>query len=277
MEDARIEISGHNSCAVLLPEDRERLWVIAELMAKEKGLVLRMSGTIAGLTGKATSLLPKIITDKIESLSGEAVKWAYDAGISTMDAKSTREPWNIGNRLFTTGTGVVSGFVGLLGVVVDIPVTTSVMLRSIAEIARQHGEDISTPEGKLACLEVFAFGGEGKPNETTEASYWATRLSLTSVAIETAIRQIASRFSIALSQKIMAQGTPILGAVAGGMLNYSFMEFYQTMAQIHFGIREIERNYLDSICVRACLEAMVLSIKNTKTEPQSIWHKLVNI
>jgi hypothetical protein len=258
------DIFGHNSCAMLSREDKDRLWSVAELMAEEKGIVLRMSGSVMGFANKVTSLLPKVVTDKIENLSNKAVKLAYDAGISTMEAKSEREPWNIGNRLFTTTTGIVSGFVGLPGVLVDIPVTTSLMLRSIAEIARQNGEDITTPEGKLNCIEVFAFGGEGAPNETVESSYWATRFSFTSVTIDATIRQIASRFSISLSQKIMAQSAPILGAVAGGVLNYSFMEFYQNMAKIHFGIRAIERNYLDSSCVRACLSTMVDSIKSKK-------------
>jgi hypothetical protein len=33
------------------------------------------------------------------------------------------------------------------------------MLRSIADIARSEGEDLSDPEAALSCVEVFALGG----------------------------------------------------------------------------------------------------------------------
>ena len=53
----------------------------------------------------------------------------------------------------------MSGFAGLPGLLLDIPVTTTLMLRTIAGIAREHGEDIATGDGKRACLEVLAQSG----------------------------------------------------------------------------------------------------------------------
>ena len=43
---------------------------------------------------------------------------------------------------------------------IELPVTTTLMLRAIAEIARHQGEDLSTLEARLACLEVFAYGAK---------------------------------------------------------------------------------------------------------------------
>ena len=37
--------------------------------------------------------------------------------------------------------------------------STIIMLRSIAEIARSEGEDLSDPETALSCVQVFALGG----------------------------------------------------------------------------------------------------------------------
>jgi len=50
---------------------------------------------------------------------------------------------------------VIFWFPGLL---IELPVTTTVMLHSIAEIARSQGEDLRNPESALACLEVFCAG-----------------------------------------------------------------------------------------------------------------------
>jgi hypothetical protein len=54
-------------------------------------------------------------------------------GISS-PASRTRHIWT------TAATGALGGFFGLPGLVVELPVTTTVMLHSIAEIAREQGE-----------------------------------------------------------------------------------------------------------------------------------------
>ncbi len=56
-------------------------------------------------------------------------------------------------------SGAVGGAFGLATIAVELPLSTTLMLRSIAEIAREEGEDIETPEGALACIQVFALGG----------------------------------------------------------------------------------------------------------------------
>ena len=55
-------------------------------------------------------------------------------------------------------TGGVSGFFGMPALVIELPLTTTIMLRAIADIARHHGEDLGTLEARLACLQVFALG-----------------------------------------------------------------------------------------------------------------------
>ena len=43
---------------------------------------------------------------------------------------------------------------------VELPLTTTIMLRAIADIARHNGEDSRTLEARLACLQVFALGAQ---------------------------------------------------------------------------------------------------------------------
>ena len=59
-----------------------------------------------------------------------------------------------------------------------------------------------------------------------------------------------------LSQKYLAQAVPLLGAAAGTTLNYVFMDYYQTMARVHFTLRDLERRH-DPAVVRACFDRLV--------------------
>jgi hypothetical protein len=43
------------------------------------------------------------------------------------------------------------------------------MLRSIAEIARNEGEDPSDPESALSCIQVFALGGRAGSADASES------------------------------------------------------------------------------------------------------------
>jgi hypothetical protein len=56
-------------------------------------------------------------------------------------------------------SGALGGFWGLPGLLVELPVSTILMLRAIAAVARKEGEDLETAEARWACLEVFTLGG----------------------------------------------------------------------------------------------------------------------
>ena len=158
-------------------------------------------------------------------------------------------------------TGAVGGAFGLATLAVELPVSTTLMLRSIAEIAREEGEDLETPEGALACVQVFALGGRPGQN-LSESGYFAVRAALAKTMAEAAryagsktlldqgapalmrfTAQIAARFGLVVSQKVAAQAVPVLGAVGGATVNTAFMNHFQTMARGHFTVRRLERAY----------------------------------
>jgi hypothetical protein len=49
------------------------------------------------------------------------------------------------------------------------------MLRSIEDIARSEGEDLTNPEAALSCLQVFALGGLMGEADAAESGYFAVR------------------------------------------------------------------------------------------------------
>jgi hypothetical protein len=160
-------------------------------------------------------------------------------------------------------SGVVGGAFGLASLPVELPVSTTLILRSIADIARHEGEDLSEPDALLACLQVFALGGRDDVQaDYTESGYFATRglfaksvseaaryivgRSVTDEASPILLRflsQIASRFGVVVSQKLAAQAVPVLGAAGGAAINLAFMIHFQRIAHGHFTIRRLERIY----------------------------------
>jgi len=95
-------------------------------------------------------------------------------------------------------------------------------MRSIAQIAREEGEDTAQPEGALACLEVFALGGEpgeaaierlsrgaggARPLVAESARFLAGRGLAGEGAplIARLIAQIAARFGVVAGEKFAAQ------------------------------------------------------------------------
>ena len=55
--------------------------------------------------------------------------------------------------------GAAGGAFGIASLPIELPFSTTIMLRSIADIGRTEGQDLSDPRTALACLEVFALGG----------------------------------------------------------------------------------------------------------------------
>jgi hypothetical protein len=159
-------------------------------------------------------------------------------------------------------SGGIGGAFGLPGLVFELPVSTTIMLRSIADIARGEGHDVSTIETKLSCLEVFALGGRSPQDDATESAYWAVRMAVSRAVSEAAaffaerglveksapaivrlIGVIASRFGIVVTEQAAAKAIPLIGAAGGTVINVLFMDHFQAIARGHFIVKRLEAKY----------------------------------
>lgn len=164
-------------------------------------------------------------------------------------------------RLIGVICGALGGF-GAPALLLEIPITTVIMLRAIADIARQEGEDPDSPEGRIACLEVFAMGGRSRTDDAAGTGYYELRLALemslhnasrflaqrgldrsSAPAVVNLIRRISERFSVVLSERAAAKLVPVVGALGGAFINQVFIRHFQDMARSHFTIRRLERKY----------------------------------
>jgi EcsC protein family len=57
------------------------------------------------------------------------------------------------------------------------------------------------------------------------------------------IAKVASRSSVAVSERFAAETIPVFGAAAGAAINLVFINYYQDMAPAHFTVRCLDRKY----------------------------------
>jgi EcsC protein family len=142
-------------------------------------------------------------------------------------------------------SGAVGGFVGLAGLVPDVTFTTLTIMREIARIAREEGEDLSTSDSRRACLEVFALRAfpVSPTDEESELGYFSARAMLRGRPVVMLVSEVASHYGLGLSRKLALQLMPVAGALCGASLNAAFLAHYRALARAHFTIRRLERQH----------------------------------
>ena len=255
----------------LSPEDEATL---ADAVRALEGtsFAASLSGLVGRQLGFAGDLLPARVAEVANRAAGTALRLALRGAVRSLSGGG-RQPQNRFHLAAVAATGAIGGAFGLATLPVELPLSTTLILRSVADIARAAGEDMDDPEAVLSCLEVFALG-EGGEAALGESSYFAVRALLAKSVTEAArhmvtrgladeaapvlsrlLGQIASRFGLVVSQKFVAQALPIIGAVTGGGINAAFMDHYQRLASGHFAVRRLERVYGPEL-VRAAYERL---------------------
>jgi hypothetical protein len=209
---------------------------------------------------KVVRLLPRPASLSLSRAVEAAMHKCLKTAIGSLDHVPARPATFLSNAI-AGFTGGVSGFFGLPALMVELPLTTTIMMRAIAEIARHNGENLDTLEARLACLQVFALGSRNSAVRT-DLGYFAARTllarlsgnaaaylvergaqELSGVALNSLMAEIVSRFSIIVSDRIAAGALPVVGAVGGATINVIFMNHFQQIAKGHFTVRRLEREY----------------------------------
>ncbi|MFT4986692.1 MAG: hypothetical protein ACI81Y_000756 [Glaciecola sp.] len=244
-------------------EDLEELKKAKQLL-ENPGLTAKLTNLIGSPIENAINKLPKSVNTKIGSVTQSALMKATEAAVFTVKDKPGKESANRLHKLGVAVTGGVGGFFGITALAVELPLSTTIMLRSISEIARSHGESINEIDTKLACLQVFTLGGKNKSDDGVESGYYVVRSFLSNTISKSAgmfvkegttksatllmkfISVIAEKFSIQITEKVAAQSIPVIGAAGGAIINTVFMDHFQDMATGHFIVRKLDRKYGES-------------------------------
>lgn len=242
---------------------RELVWSYKQL--EHPSLAARLSDVIASPIGEGIKLLPRDWRKQIDRSVEISMKRAFEIALFSLreprEAQPPRPPSSLSHRLAVAGTGAIGGFFGPLSTLAELPVATTLMMRSIADIAVSEGEHLrDDADARLACVQVFALGGRTRDDEDAEVGYYGMRITLGFhfenvleyigktdgphiPGIINIVRAVAARFGVVVSDKFAAQMVPVAGALSGAALNVIFMQHYQSVARGHFIVRRLERTY----------------------------------
>lgn len=234
----------------------------AKSLLENPGLAAKIVNIIGTPLEKGFDILPSGWRDMVASSTQKALQVAINSAILTMGRTARPQAANTLHKLMAAGSGAAGGFWGLPALPLELPISTTIMLRSIADIGRSEGQSLDDPRTKIACMEVFALGGKSKEDDAVESGYFTIRSGLAKAVNDAAqhlarkglnaksspvllklITQISSRFGVQVSEKIAAQAIPIIGAAGGAVINTLFIDHFQAMARGHFIVLRLEQKY----------------------------------
>ncbi len=231
----------------LTPEDQEELAEALRILTKGSGMLSRLMELATALPVRigmqGLKMAPRL-QGVVSELAEAALQRAFDIAILGLPPGSQRGYGRAGAAIVGV-SGAIAGFAGVAGFVPDVFVTTLSIMRSVAHIAQAKGEDLAAADSRLACLMVFAsspeggVGGAGAP----DAGYFITRSALQGRSLVMLLSEVAGRYGITLSQKLMVQAMPLVGAASGAGVNLAYMSHYRAVARAIFVIRRLQRKY----------------------------------
>jgi hypothetical protein len=240
----------------------------AKHQLESPALAMKLASVVGAPIEKLLSRIPAFANEKVSDATQAALRKCLSLALRTLgrrdDAKllAPDKPNNLLHKFAVATTGAAGGAFGLVALPIELPVTTTLMFRSICDIARSEGEDLNSVETQLQCLTVLGMGGTSSEDDDADLGYFFMRGALAqavskassevaskgftthgSAALLRLLNAIAARFSVQVSEQIAAKSIPAIGAVLGAMVNTVFIDHFQQVAHGHFTVRRLERQY----------------------------------
>ncbi len=199
-----------------------------------RGLGMEILDRVGGGGEQLIQRLPDFMRKRIDGVVAAALNRTFRVASASRGVVRDRGDWF--NRLSTTAAGAIGGAAGVAGAVVELPVTVAILLRAILEIADEHGLDTESDEIRAEALRIFASGGPLEEDDGTDTALLAARLAISGRTLQSLVSRFAPQIATRLLTKVGAQAIPMLGAVAGASINYTFARYYQELARVQFGV-----------------------------------------
>lgn len=165
---------------------------MAHRLLENPGWIARVSNMIGTPIETGLKELPKNVSDTITDAVEKAIHAALNVAIKTMDSDDPAVKVELPNasnwwhKAAAAASGAVGGAFGLAAIAIELSVSTTIMMRSIADIARSEGEKLTECDAQLECVSVLALGGNGKDDDGAEVGYFAVRQAMAAAVTDAA-------------------------------------------------------------------------------------------
>jgi hypothetical protein len=269
---------GEIMANVLTIQQRHFIQEAASFLEKPSALV-KATDWLGKPLDKLQNCLPEPLQQLVKQALNHALKSALQAAIKTLPTTLTSQArsWDDAHELTrriawrhtaaVTTTGAIGGVLGTAALLVELPLTTSLILRSISSMAQEWGHDLRQPDVQLQCLYVFTLGSpKTNADDEMDAAYISARLAYHGLIRELAsfisthslkdvlltlekgslpaLVKFASLFVPALERTLLrgalSKGIPVISAVGSAALNAGFCQYFTRAARYHFGLMHLE-------------------------------------
>ncbi|MDO5642402.1 MAG: EcsC family protein, partial [Paracoccus sp. (in: a-proteobacteria)] len=193
---------------------------LARRYIQARGLGMELLDFVGGSGERLIQRLPAFMNRRIDAVVTAALQSSFRLATASRGVVGNRGDWF--NRLGTTAAGAIGGAAGIAGALIELPVTVTMIMRAILDIADEHGLDPESDEIRAEALHIFATAGPMTEDDGTETAFLTARLALTGSSLQAVLTRFAPQIAAQLLPKLGAQAVPLLGAVAGASINYTF-------------------------------------------------------
>ena len=247
----------------------------AYALLESPSVVAKLTHIVGKPLESALDKLPEGASRRVHSAVRAALTRSARVALGSLRDDPSVSASTRSHTLMSAASGAAGGFFGFAGLLVELPVTTTIILRSIADIARSEGFSVQDPTVAQDCVAVFALGGPSGDDDASESGYYATRVMLNEVLRQTTaaltksaaagagqqgistvsagkagvwlaklIEAVASRFGVVVTHKFAAQLMPVIGAASGAAVHARFIRHYHDMARRQVLIRRLEHAHV---------------------------------
>lgn len=250
----------------------------AQQTLETESLAMRLSSKASKPLNALANELPEKIRTKVNKAVNvsldHATRWATATTWKTQPSILREDRTHQGAVMLS---GLLGGFFGITTTLIELPISTLIMLRSIACIAAREGFSPTDPAIRLKCMTVLAMGSDPNGTKVSQTSYWEIRESLALLVTQAAkwsgkgatpiitrfLIKVGEKFGIAVSAKVANQFVPVIGGLSGAAINTCFLNHYQKTAQAFFTMEKLINLYGEAPVKKAYQSNHTLYLKKT--------------
>jgi EcsC protein family len=242
----------NDSLMTELPEAaRADVAALAKRMRKANGPLMRLLNRLGGQVEERLQILPVAVRDGLSNSAAGILEQVFAAAAVLGASKAMPKADARLHRLAAVASGAAGGAAGLASAIVELPATVALIFGAMQKVAAEEGFDPTSEEVRLVCLDILGSGGPGAADDGVNTAYFGARIGLSGSAIHAVVGRIAPRFATLMGQKLASQAVPVLGAVAGASVNYVFMDYFQAMARVRFGLMRLAKDHGEELILTA--------------------------
>ena len=122
----------------------------AVALLENPSFISRITDYVGRPLEKFIDYLPASLSGKIQEIVKDALEKLLIFSAGTMEVGFKGAASTAAHKIATGVSGAIGGVFGIPALAVELPISTAIILRSIADIARSEGEDIRTLPARMA-------------------------------------------------------------------------------------------------------------------------------